>query len=259
MTHFILLAVVLFIYLHVWFLISVIKKNLGLIDIAWGLSFVVITWTVFLYTEVMTIASISILSFVTLWGLRLTYYLFLRNWTKPEDYRYVNMRKKWGKIPYLHAYLKVFYLQILLAFVISLPLQSVFYVKEGHEWFHYSVLGFGIALFIIGFVFESVSDAQLKRFKSNPSNKGKIMDKGLWAFTRHPNYFGDFMIWISYFMIMFYSFDFNYIFAIIGSLIMGYLLRFVSGVPLLEKRYKDNERYQAYAKHTPIFFPKLKK
>ena len=121
------------------------------------------------------------------------------------------------------------------------------------------VLGLGIALFIIGFVFESVSDAQLKRFKSNPNNKGKIMDKGLWAFTRHPNYFGDFIIWISYFVIMFYSFDLNYVFAIIGTLIMGYLLRFVSGVPLLEKRYKDNERYQAYAKHTPIFFPKLKK
>jgi steroid 5-alpha reductase family enzyme len=156
-------------------MISLIKKNLGLIDVAWGLSFVVITWTVFLYTETITIASISILSFVTLWGLRLTYYLFLRNWSKPEDYRYVNMRKKWGKIPYLHAYFKVFYLQILLAFVISLPLQSVFYVKEGNEWFHYLILGLGIVLFIIGFVFESVSDAQLKRFKSNPINKGKII------------------------------------------------------------------------------------
>jgi len=259
MTHLIVLASVLFIYLHVWFLISVIKKNLGLIDIAWGLSFVVITWTVFLYTDVVTLASISILSFVTLWGLRLTYYLLLRNWSKPEDYRYVNMRKKWGNIPYVHAYFKVFYLQIILAFVISLPLQSVFYVKEGLEWFHYVVLGLGIVLFIIGFIFESVSDAQLKRFKSNPNNKGKIMDKGLWAYTRHPNYFGDFMIWMSYFVIMFHSFDLHYAFAIIGTLMMGYLLRFVSGVPLLEKRYQDNALYQEYAKHTPIFFPKLKK
>lgn len=259
MTHFIVLALVLFIYLHLWFLISVIKKNLGLIDIAWGLSFVVITWTVFLYTETITIASISILSFVSLWGLRLTYYLFLRNWSKPEDYRYVNMRKKWGKIPYVQAYFKVFYLQILLSFVISLPLQSVFYVKAGLEWFHYLVLGLGIVLFIIGFIFESVSDAQLKRFKSNPNNKGKIMDKGLWAYTRHPNYFGDFMIWISYFVIMFYSFDLDYVFAIIGTLIMGYLLRYVSGVPLLEKRYQYDKNYQAYAKQTSIFFPKLKK
>jgi steroid 5-alpha reductase family enzyme len=259
MTHFTVLAIVLSIYLHLWFFISVLKKNVGLIDIAWGLSFVVITWTVFLYTETVTIASLLILSFVTLWGLRLTYYLFLRNWSKPEDYRYVNMRKKWGKIPYVHAYFKVFYLQILLAFVISLPLQSVFYVKDGREWFHYVVLGLGIALFIIGFIFESVSDAQLRRFKSNPNNKGKIMDKGLWGYTRHPNYFGDFMIWLSYFVIMFYSFDFNYIFALIGTLMMGYLLRYVSGVPLLEKRYKDNELYQAYSKNTPIFFPKLKK
>lgn len=259
MTHFSVLAVVLLIYLHLWFLISVFKKNLGLIDIAWGLSFVIITWTVFLYKETITIASVLILGFVTLWGLRLTYYLFLRNWSKPEDYRYVSMRKKWGKYPYLHAYFKVFYLQILLAFIISLPLQSVFYVEEGYERVHYLVLGIGVVLFIIGFVFESVSDAQLKRFKSNPNNKGKIMDKGLWAYTRHPNYFGDFVIWVSYFVIMFYSFDMNYAFALIGTLIMGYLLRYVSGVPLLEKRYKDHEGYQAYAKYTPIFFPKLKK
>jgi len=259
MTHFIVLGIVLGIYLHIWFFISIIKKNLGIIDIAWGLSFVVISWTVFLFTQSISIASISSLALVTLWGLRLTYYLFLRNWSKPEDYRYVNMRKKWGKRQYLNAYFKVFYLQILLAFTISLPLQSVFYVKEGSSWFHVVILGLGIALFLIGFIFESVSDAQLKTFKSDPKNKGKIMDKGLWAYTRHPNYFGDFLIWISYFVIMFYSLDVNYAFAMIGSLIMGYLLRYVSGVPLLEKRYRDHELYQAYAKKTPIFFPKLKK
>ncbi|MGB1097468.1 MAG: DUF1295 domain-containing protein, partial [Acholeplasmataceae bacterium] len=107
--------------------------------------------------------------------------------------------------------------------------------------------------------FESISDAQLKRFKSLPKNKGKIMDKGLWAYTRHPNYFGDFVIWISYFVIMFYSLDVRYVFAIIGTCIMGYLLRYFSGVPLLEKRYKDDPQYQKYAESTPIFFPKLKK
>jgi steroid 5-alpha reductase family enzyme len=85
------------------------------------------------------------------------------------------------------------------------------------------------------------------------------MDKGLWGYTRHPNYFGDFVIWVSYFVIMFYSFDLNYAFALIGTLVMGYLLRYVSGVPLLEKRYQDNEHYQKYAMHTPIFFPKIKK
>ncbi len=143
--------------------------------------------------------------------------------------------------------------------MISLPIQSVFYVAEGNAWYHMFALGFGVLLFILGFAFESISDAQLKRFKSLPENKGKIMDKGLWAYTRHPNYFGDFIIWISYFVIMFYSFDVRYAFAIIGTFIMGYLLRYVSGVPLLEKRYKDDPKYQAYAEKTPIFFPIIKK
>jgi steroid 5-alpha reductase family enzyme len=259
MTHILVLSIVMLVYLHLWFLISVMRKNFGLVDIAWGLSYVVIVWTVFLHTQTITTASIMMLVFVTLWGLRLTYYLFLRNWFKPEDYRYVNMRKNWGKHPYLNAYFKVFYFQILLASVISLPIQSVFYVNEGLKWYHLLILGFGILLFIIGFAFESISDAQLKRFKSLPENKGKIMDKGLWAFTRHPNYFGDFMIWISYFVIMFYSLDVRYVFAIIGTFIMGYLLRYVSGVPLLEKRYQADPLYQAYAERTPIFFPKLKK
>jgi steroid 5-alpha reductase family enzyme len=121
----------------------------------------------------------------------------------------------------------------------------------------YIILGLGVLFYAIGFLFEALGDYQLKVFKRDPKNKGKIMDKGLWSLTRHPNYFGDFMIWFGYSVMMLSSINMNYLYTVIGFLIMAFLLRFVSGVPLLEKKYKDNALYQAYAKKTPIFFPKL--
>jgi steroid 5-alpha reductase family enzyme len=119
----------------------------------------------------------------------------------------------------------------------------------------YIILIIGVILWIIGFIFEAVGDAQLKTFKSNPENKGKIMQSGLWKYTRHPNYFGEALMWWAIWIISMSTLSWINILGIIGPLFITYLLLFVSGVPLLEKKYKDNEAFQAYAKKTSIFFP----
>ncbi len=250
-------ALVLLIHMCLWFLDAVIHKNFGLVDIAWGLNFVIVAWTSFFITETVSWMAYILLGLVSIWGLRLTYHLWFRNRGKSEDFRYVNMRKNFGKYPNIHAFFKVFMFQGLLALIISLPLQAAMLVSVPNTLFEFIMLGLGIVSYMIGFIFEALGDLQLKRFKKDPKHKGAIMTKGLWSLTRHPNYFGDFMIWLSFTIIALSSLEFQYSYIIIGFLIMAGLLRFVSGVPLLEKKYKGNIAYQSYAKHTPIFFPKI--
>ena len=250
-------AIVLFIHMTIWFIDSVNHKNYGLVDIAWGLNFVLVAMFSFIYTSSFSILSILMLTLVSIWGLRLSFHLWVRNRGKDEDFRYVAMRKNFGKHPNFQAYFKVFMFQGLLALLISLPIQASFLVPTQNSMTGYIILGLGVLFYAIGFLFEALGDYQLKVFKRDPKNKGKIMDKGLWSLTRHPNYFGDFMIWFGYSVMMLSSINMNYLYTVIGFLIMAFLLRFVSGVPLLEKKYKDNALYQAYAKKTPIFFPKL--
>jgi len=108
---------------------------------------------------------------------------------------------------------------------------------------------------LIGFYFEAVGDQQLKNFKKNPENKGKIMSSGLWKYTRHPNYFGEALMWWSVWVVSMSTLSITSLYGIVGPLFITYLLLYVSGVPLLEKKYKNNEAFQAYAKKTSIFFP----
>lgn len=250
-------GLILFIHMSLWFIDSVKNKNFGLVDIAWGLNFVLVAITSFVYTFSVSLLSILTLVLVSIWGLRLSYHLWVRNRGKDEDFRYVAMRKNFGKRPNFQAYFKVFMFQGVLALIISLPIQASFLLPTENTIYGYVVLGFGVLFYFIGLLFESLGDHQLKVFKRNPNNKGNIMDQGLWSLTRHPNYFGDFMVWFGYTVMMLSSLKLDYLYTIIGFLIMAFLLRFVSGVPLLEKKYKDNTLYQTYAKKTPIFFPKF--
>lgn len=251
-------ALFLIIFMTIWYDIARIKNNLGLVDLAWGLTFVVITWSQYYLNKPTSWIPLIIAFFVTIWGGRLFIHLAIRNWNKPEDFRYTNMRQRWTSAPWLTAFIKVFLFQGFLAFIIALPLQVSMMMQYEETLFTYVLFGIGALFFIFGFIFESVSDAQLKAFKNNPKNKGNVMTSGLWSLTRHPNYFGDFLVWWGFFFIAISSLDFLMLWIIVGPLIMSYLLRFVSGVPLLEKRYADNEAYQAYASKTPIFFPSLK-
>lgn len=246
--------IALFIFFNVFFIIAQLKKNNGIADIAWGLGFVLVAITSFVYHQTYDIQSIVILILVALWGFRLFFYIGLRNWSKPEDYRYVEMRQKWKtKVP-LKAYFYVFMLQMVFLYIISLPIQL------GNMYSTYTtislyILIFGVLLWIVGFFFESVGDAQLKAFKKDPKHKGQIMQTGLWKYTRHPNYFGEAVMWWAVWVVSLSSLNPILLLGIISPIFITYLLTKVSGIPLLEKKYKDNPLFIEYASKTSVFFP----
>ncbi len=253
---FVVVLIALLIFFFTFFLISQKKKNNGLADVAWGLGFVVVAFVSLIYNQNYNIISITITLFVSLWGFRLFYHLTKRNWNAKEDYRYVEMRKKWGDHQVLNSFLRVFMSQMLLLFVISIPIQlaSMFTtsINSTLGWITYGV---GVALWIFGYYFEVVGDAQLKNFIKNPANKGRIMQSRLWKYTRHPNYFGEATMWWGIWIISMASLVSWNLLGFVGPTIITYLLLFVSGVPLLERKYKDNEEFQVYAKKTSVFIP----
>ena len=248
-------AVALFVFFNIFFVIAQLKKNNGIADMAWGLGFVVVAITSLIFTGNYSVQALAVTLLVLLWGFRLFFYIGLRNWSKPEDFRYVEMRKKWKTNVALKAYFIVFMLQMSFLYVISLPIQLVNFVEVTLDLTGYIVLGVGVFLWLIGFYFEAVGDQQLKNFKKNPENKGKIMSSGLWKYTRHPNYFGEALMWWSVWVVSMSTLSITSLYGIVGPLFITYLLLYVSGVPLLEKKYKNNEAFQAYAKKTSIFFP----
>jgi steroid 5-alpha reductase family enzyme len=195
--------------------------------------------------------SILILSLmVLLWGMRLSFYIYLRNAGKPEDFRYANWRKEWGPRQPWIAFYKVFMLQGAIMWVVATPVILAF---AKHSQYPGPLAFAGLAVFLIGLGFEGSADRQLKRFKSNPENKGKIITTGLWKYSRHPNYFGEAMLWWG---IGLYSFAVSgYWYCFISPIVISLMLRYVSGVPMLEEKYRDRQDFREYAAKTPVFIP----
>lgn len=251
------LWVVLILWIYYWiiFIIGQIKKNNSVVDIFWGLGFVIVAWSSLLFSDDINSTKLIVTLLVTVWGLRLTYHIGKRNIGKSEDFRYVDMRKKWGTSwVLLKSYLHVYLLQMILLLAIASSYTMTNLKRtEGVDVF--TIIG--ICIWLIGFYFESVSDAQLAAFKKNPNNKGKIMVEGLFKYSRHPNYFGEATMWWGIFIIGIMTP--GGLWTIISPITITYLVRFVSGVPMLEKHYENNEKYQNYAKKTNIFIPWLPK
>jgi len=258
---YVLPPVLVVLFFTITYFVAETKKNYGYIDIVWGASFVISAWSALAITSLVNMAwpsipAIVVAVAVTIWGLRLSTYLFKRNWNKPEDYRYVTMRNNLAgkKHPKLLAFIKIFMsqagLSILISTVILVTLNGVVLASN---LLVYSFVIAGGLLWIIGFFFESVGDAQLRSFIRNPENRGKIMDQGLWGITRHPNYFGEFCIWWGFYLIALAA---GAWWSIVGPLLMTLLLLKVSGVALLEKdigaRRPD---YADYIRRTNAFFP----
>jgi steroid 5-alpha reductase family enzyme len=192
----------------------------------------------------------TLATLISLWGLRLSWHIHSRNHNKPEDFRYKQWRIDWGKWFYLRSWLQVFMFQGFLLFMIALPV-SMFHksIVQPNLW----LLGLGISLWIIGFYFEVVGDYQLSEFKKDPASKGKIIRSGLWKYSRHPNYFGEVVLWWG---IYFYCIASVPVWpSIIGPVIITYLIVFVSGIPMLEKKYANRPDYEEYKKVTSVFFP----
>jgi len=237
----------------VTWIVSVIIKNASIVDIVWGLGFVVVAWTVRITVDQGDNSRQWLLVALTsVWGLRLAIYLFIRNHGKGEDYRYRAMRKKLGpRFPLISLY-SVYGLQGALMFVVSLPVQ----LGQADRTPKIGVIAVvGIALWAVGLFFEAVGDAQLARFKRNPANTGKVMNVGLWRYTRHPNYFGDACVWWGIGLVA--AETGSGAWGLIGSLLMTVFLRRVSGVTLLERSLvKRREGYTEYVATTSPFVPR---
>ncbi len=250
MTYVIVLGVLLFAYMSFWFLLSVLKKRNDVADVAWGLGFVLIAWVSFFLSDSEGVRGILVNALVTVWGVRLAWHIHQRNKGKTEDYRYQAWRKEWGKWFYPRSFLQVYILQGILLFLIVLPVVLINKSAGG-------ALGLldlmGVGLWLFGFYFESVGDAQLARFIKDPANKGKLMQNGLWAYTRHPNYFGEVTQWWGIGLIAL-SVPYGLV-GIIGPITISILILKVSGIPLLEKKMAENPAFAEYKRRVSMFVP----
>ena len=260
-----LASIVILIHFTIYFFRAVKQNNFGIIDIGWGQGFVFVVWLLMIYRMFVLGANANAIGYLTLiltsiWGLRLSSHIGQRNHGKPEDKRYVAMRAK-IKPPYvlLKSYIKIFLLQALFMLIISLVI--VFNVMSGFsnpvDPMMLIPIILGVMVWLGGYFFQSVGDRQLAIFIAKPENKGTLMTQGLWAYTRHPNYFGEVMMWWGIAILGFAN-DFGVVIPLIGfisPLVVTWLLRYVSGVPLLEKHMKTKPGFAQYEKTTNIFFP----
>jgi steroid 5-alpha reductase family enzyme len=236
----------------VW-LLSLAVRDASIVDIVWGSGFVVVAATAALVGEGFDLRRYLLFGLVAVWGLRLTGYLAWRNLGHGEDYRYVAMRKRWGPRFWWVSFFQVFLLQGVLMWVVSLPVQLAATAEEPANLGLLALLG--VLLWLVGFGFETIGDAQLARFKADPASKGQVMDRGLWAYTRHPNYFGDFCVWWGLFLVAAETGPGRW--GVVGPLVMTVLLLRVSGVAMLERTIsKRRPGYEAYAARTSAFFPR---
>jgi steroid 5-alpha reductase family enzyme len=233
-------------------LISLALRDSSIVDPFWGTGFVVANWVYFALTpDGFPGRKWLIAILVTIWGLRLSLYLLWRNWGKGEDFRYRKWREEAGSSWWWRSFFKVFLLQGVLLWIISIPLLAAQYSPTPDRL---TVLDFmAVLVWLIGFAFEAGGDLQLARFKADPANRGKVLDKGFWRYTRHPNYFGDATQWWAYYLFAAVAGGFWTIFS---PIIMTFLLMRVSGVTLLEKTLETSKPgYKEYIESTSAFFP----
>jgi steroid 5-alpha reductase family enzyme len=245
-----LAALILFFYMTALFLMAMMRHDNSIADVAWGLGFILIAWTtLFLggsFTPRQLIASLLVL----IWGLRLSVRIYLRNRGKGEDVRYRQWRERWGKSFVLRSYLQVFILQGFILLLNVLPVLVINTYDSGNTGF----LDFlGVLLWMMGFCFESLSDWQLDQFTKDPSSRGKIMDRGLWRYSRHPNYFGEVTMWWGLYVLAL-SVPWGWI-SIIGPLTITSMILFVSGIPMTEKLLENSPSFADYKKRTSVFIP----
>lgn len=244
------LAVILLLMTLLW-LVSLRLKNSSIVDIFWGAGFVLAAWLYFgLTPNGFLPRKLLIAGLATLWGLRLSIHILRRNWGKPEDFRYAKWRSEAGAKWWWQSYPRVFLQQGVLLWIISMPLLAAQFGTAPARITWLDVLG--VLVWLVGFGFEAAGDAQLAGFVADPANRGKVMDRGVWRFTRHPNYFGDAAQWWGFYLIAAAAGGW---WAFYSPALMTYLLVFVSGVALLEKKMMQRPAYREYARYTNAFVP----
>lgn len=243
----------IFIYMCVAYVVCIYYKNNGIIDVFWGIGFIGICAILYYNSKCINPLQLITVLLIVLWATRLSVYLGVRNIGKPEDFRYATWRREWGNTFYIRTFLQVHMLQGIVMFIIALPLYVIFSMPSIH--IKYELLIPGALLSGIGILVESVADYQKYQFKKNQTDTNAFIHDGLWKYSRHPNYLGELIFWWGLFLL---SIPCGLWFvSIISPLLLSYLLYKVSGVPMLEAKYKNNKQYETYVKSTGSIFPKL--
>ena len=234
-----------------FWLVSLWRNDVSIVDSLWSLMFLLAALVYFAASAEHGPRAYVMLALVAAWALRLSAYITWRNHGQPEDYRYREIRaNNQPGFRYKSLYI-VFILQAALAWVISLPLAAAISGSAAMGWLDYA----GIALWAVGVTFEALGDLQLSRFRKDPSNRGKVLDTGLWRYTRHPNYFGNFTLWWGFYLLALSAGGW---WTVVSPLLMSFLLLKVSGVALLEKDIGERRPdYRQYIRRTNAFFPGL--
>ncbi|MBU2103737.1 DUF1295 domain-containing protein [Patescibacteria group bacterium] len=260
-TLFYVFGAILFVYMSAAYVVAILRKDNGTADIAYGGGFVLLALSALALTSLTSVlVLLSVL--IVIWAARLSTRILLRNKGKEEDFRYKKWREDWGSWFLLRSYFQIYMLQGVLLFFIALPvlLVAVYAPLSGISTGVYA----GLLLWVIGFLFEAIGDAQLDAFIKNPANKGHVLQGGLWKFTRHPNYFGEALMWWGIAVVSSTALvsSGSYILAALSfasPILITFLLLKVSGVPLLEARFAGNPEWEAYKRRTSVFIPWIPK
>lgn len=247
----ILSALVLLLFMSLLFLVALQRRDNSIVDIGYGPAFVLGVGATFLFAANWHPRQWMLLALIGTWGVRLGVHIFLRRQGEDgEDFRYRRWRESWGRSFIWRSYLQIFLLQGAVVFLVSLPALLVMRAPGGP-------LGlcdlFGVLVWALGFCFEAVADWQLLRFKRDPRNRGRILQGGLWRYCRHPNYFGEAVLWWGIYLIALGAGA--GLAALVSPLLIGFLLLRVSGVPMLEAKQGENPRFRDYQRRTHAFFP----
>ncbi len=237
--------------MSVFYLIALKRKDNSIADIAWGIGFIFIAILNLILAQQIYLRQVIITGLVSIWGIRLAMHIYTRSRGQPEDFRYAEMRRRWGNKASLKSYTHVFMFQGLVLLMIAYPIIMVnAYPKPGFTI--YDLIG--ILIWAVGFTFEVIADIQLQNFIRNektPANP--VMTRGLWKYSRHPNYFGESLVWWGIFFIVL-SIPNGWL-SVFSPVVISFFLLKVSGVLLLEKKYQNNPAYQKYARRTSMFIP----
>ncbi|MEO8356005.1 MAG: DUF1295 domain-containing protein [Chloroflexota bacterium] len=243
-------AVTLVFMILLWWL-SLALKNSSIVDIFWGIGFILVAWITFTLAPQGYLPRRQLVAvLVTIWGVRLALHIGVRNWGTPEDFPYAKWCEENGPSWWWVSFFKVFLLQGVLMWIVSAPIIAA--QTSGFPAILTPLDYIGASLWTFGLLFEAIGDLQLTRFKADRSSRGQLLTTGLWAYTRHPNYFGEAIIWWGYYIIALVSGSWWTIFS---PIIMTFLLMRVSGVAMLERTMKLKPGYEEYMRRTSAFIP----
>lgn len=248
------LAAVIVLGILLW-LVSLAVRDSSIVDIAWGPLLFLVGVTYYATTTAPGSRARLMMALVALWAIRLAAHIGARNLGHGEDFRYAAWRAQHPDTWWIRSYFKVFLLQGVVAWIVAMPL---YYAITSASPVHFTLWDqIGALVFAAGFLFEAIGDEQLRRFKANPANKGRVMNTGLWRYTRHPNYFGEAVLWWGLGLVGVAAGGWL---GLVGPAIITFLLIRVSGVAMLEKTLKETKPgYADYIARTPAFFPRLPK